>query len=87
MSKPTSKPLLEKIKEGKIDLSFVVTPTSLENGARDVSAISDKQDGAIKVMPSTRDELPNDRPCTSGLPPRRMVGIATAKSARRGNQT
>jgi threonine dehydrogenase-like Zn-dependent dehydrogenase len=25
------KPLLEKIKEGKIDPSFVVTPTSLEN--------------------------------------------------------
>ena len=46
-----TKPLLEKIKEGKIDPSFVVThPTSLENAPQMYQRFRDKQDGVIKVM-------------------------------------
>ena len=46
-----TRPLLEKIKEGKIDPSFVVThPTSLENAPEMYQRFRDKQDGVIKVM-------------------------------------
>ena len=46
-----TKPLLEKIKEGKIDPSFVVThPTNLEKAPEMYQRFRDKQDGVIKVM-------------------------------------
>jgi threonine dehydrogenase-like Zn-dependent dehydrogenase len=46
-----TKPLLDKIKEGKIDPSFVVThPTSLENAPEMYQRFRDKQDGVIKVV-------------------------------------
>jgi threonine dehydrogenase-like Zn-dependent dehydrogenase len=46
-----TKPLLEKIKEGKIDPSFVVThPASLEDAPEMYKKFRDKKDGVIKVV-------------------------------------
>jgi threonine dehydrogenase-like Zn-dependent dehydrogenase len=46
-----TKPLLQKIMEGKIDPSFVVThPTNLENAPEMYQRFRDKQDGVIKVV-------------------------------------
>ena len=85
-----TKPLLEKIKEGKIDPSFVVThPTSLENAPEMYLALSGQAGRRDQGHASTRDELkPNHCPCTSGMSPRCMVGIATTRaycSQHRGN--
>ena len=46
-----TKPLLEKIVEGKIDPSFVVThPASLEKAPEMYKKFRDKKDGVIKVV-------------------------------------
>jgi threonine dehydrogenase-like Zn-dependent dehydrogenase len=46
-----TKPLLEKIVEGKIDPSFVVThPASLEDAPEMYKKFRDKEDGVIKVV-------------------------------------
>ena len=46
-----TKPLLEKIVEGKIDPSFVVThPASLEDAPEMYKKFRDKKDGVIKVL-------------------------------------
>lgn len=44
-------PLLEKIEEGDIDPSFVIThETSLEKGPEMYETFRDKEDGCIKVV-------------------------------------
>ena len=60
-----TKPLLEKIKAGEIDPSFVVThPAALEDAPTMYQKFRDKKDGVIKVM----------------LPPRRLIWLEDSKA-------
>ena len=50
MFRPTLKPLLKKIIEGKIDQLVVTHPASLEDAPEMYKNCRDKKDGVIKVV-------------------------------------